>query len=162
MKAYTVLALVIAMLSLAMAVSAQQPGPTPSPAPAAGTAGAVTLDCPPPAGASAGTPGPGSTPTPSGSAVGTPQGAGQGSGLATMPSIGPVRRVEGQIKSIDSTRTNRIIEIGDVKLEVEPSTVILVACQAASTADLKEGARVKAAYEVKSNNRNVATVIEAK
>jgi hypothetical protein len=160
MRADTILALVIAMpLSFTMAVWAQQPGPTPSPAPVAGTAAAVTLDCPPAAGASAGMPG--SSPTPSGSAVGTPQGAGRGSGLAAMPSSGPARRVEGTIEKIDSTRTNRIIEVGAVTLEVEPSTVILVECQRGSTADLKEGARIKAAYEVR-NNRNMATVIETK
>jgi hypothetical protein len=94
-------------------------------------------------------------------AVGTPQGAGTGSGLNAMPSIGPPQQLEGTIKTIASTRTNRIIEVGDLKLEVEPSTVVLVGCKQASVAELKEGSKIKAAYEVKDQNRNVATVIEA-
>jgi hypothetical protein len=39
-----------------------------------------------------------------------------------MPSTTPSQRVEGPIKAIGSTRTNRIVEVGEVKLEVEPST----------------------------------------
>jgi hypothetical protein len=92
--------------------------------------------------------------------VGTPQGAGTGSGLATQPSVEARKHAEGEIKKIDSTRTNRIIEVGDVTLEVEPATVILVDCKRASVSELKEGTKVKVAYEVKSNNRNLATVIE--
>ena len=38
--------------------------------------------------------------------------------------------------------------------------MILVDCKKASVAELKEGTKVKVAYEVKSNNRNLATVIE--
>jgi Cu/Ag efflux protein CusF len=90
--------------------------------------------------------------------VGTPQGT--GSGLATQPSVESRKRTEGEIKKIDSTRTNRIIEVGDVTLEIEPGTVILVDCKRASVAELKEGTKVKVAYEVKSNNRNLATVIK--
>ena len=93
-------------------------------------------------------------------AVGTPQGAGQGSGLTAMPGKGE-KRVEGPIKSIGSTRTNRVVEVADVKLEVEPATAVLVDCKPATVADLKAGLKVKALYEVKDNNRNVAMVIEA-
>jgi hypothetical protein len=161
MRASAVFTLVgVALLTTAVAVSAQQTPPVPPAASAPAAGSPAFLDCPPPAGGAAATPG--SSAAPSGSAVGTPQGAGQGSGLTALPSTGSMRRVEGEIKTIDSTRTNRIVEVGDVKLEVEPSTVILVDCKTASTADLKEGARIKAAYEVKADNRNVATVIEAK
>jgi hypothetical protein len=95
------------------------------------------------------------------SAVGSPQGTGTGSGLNAMPGVGSPQRLEGEIRSIGSTRTNRILEVGDLKLEVEPSTVILVGCKPASVADLKVGAQIKAAYEVKEPNRNLARVIEA-
>jgi len=85
---------------------------------------------------------------------------GAGSGLAAMPSVGSPQRVEGAIKTLDSSRTNRLLEVNDVKLEVEPSTVILVGCQPATMGDIKPGAKIKAMYEVKEPNRNVATVIE--
>ena len=123
----------------------------------AGTAGAQTpsssmvarqIDCP------------ATAPTGSPGAVGTPQGAGQGSGLTAMPSKGE-KRVEGSIKAIGSTRTNRVVEVADVKLEVEPTTAVLVNCKPATVADLKTGLKVKAVYEVKDSNRNVAMVIEA-
>jgi hypothetical protein len=122
-----------------------------------GTAGAQTppssmgtrqIDCP------------ATAPTGSPGAVGTPQGAGQGSGLTAMPSKGE-KRVEGSIKAIGSTRTNRVVEVADVKLEVEPTTAVLVNCKPATVADLKAGLKVKAVYEVKDSNRNVAMVIEA-
>ncbi len=45
--------------------------------------------------------------------------------------------------------------------EVEPATAVLVDCKPATVADLKAGLKVKALYEVKDNNRNVAMVIEA-
>lgn len=111
---------------------------------------ARTIDCPP---AAAG--------QPRQTAVGTPQGAGTGSGLNAMPSVGAPQRLEGTIKTIGSTRTNRILEVGNVKLEVEPDTVILVGCREASVTQLKEGSQIKASYQVKEPNRNVATVIEA-
>jgi hypothetical protein len=107
---------------------------------------AKTIDCPPAAAAA-----------PSGQVTGTPK----GSGLTAMPSTGQSQHVEGAIKAISSTRTNRVIEVGDVKLEVEPDTVILVGCRPASMAQLKQGTNIKAAYEVKDPNRNVASVIEA-
>ena len=110
--------------------------------------GARQIDCPAPA--TTGSPG----------AVGTPQGAGQGSGLTAMPSKGE-KRVEGSIKTIGSTRTNRVVEVADVKLEVEPTTAVLVNCKPATVADLKAGQKVKAVFEVKDSNRNVAMVIEA-
>jgi hypothetical protein len=173
----SVVLVALVTIALAFGVAAQTPGPTippaaPSPTqtPVSGMSGvqtgptpAATLDCP----GSASTTAPRTPAGPAGSAagqanpaVGTPQGTGTGSGLQSMATV-EKKRVEGQIASIDSTRTNRIIEVGGVKLEVEPSTLILVDCKPASTADLKEGARVKAAYEVKNDNRNLATVIEA-
>jgi hypothetical protein len=130
----------------AVAGLAQQPSP-PSPGPSATTEGrGTTIDCPPAAAAKA-----------PGAQVGNPS----GSGLNAMPSASPVRRVQGPIKSIGSTRTNRIIEVGDVKLEVEPTTVVLVGCRPASMADLKVGSKVKAAYQMKEPNRQLAMVIEA-
>ena len=51
--------------------------------------------------------------------------------------------------------------VSDLKVEVEPSTVILVGCKPGSMADLKQGSQIKAAYEIKEPNRKVATVIEA-
>jgi hypothetical protein len=111
----------------------------------------MTIDCPPAAAAEA---------LP-GQAVGSPQGTGSGSGLTAMPSVGPPQRVDGAIQTISSTRTNRILEVGDLKLEVEPSTVILVGCKPGALADLNPGAQIKAVYEVKAPSRTVATVIEA-
>ena len=109
-----------------------------------------TIDCPP---------GAAQTQAKAG-AVGTPQGTGTGSGLNAMLSAGAAQQVEGAITAISSTRTNRVVEVGNVKLEVEPDTVILVNCQPGSMAALQEGANVKASYEVKEPNRNVATAIE--
>jgi uncharacterized protein YabE (DUF348 family) len=68
--------------------------------------------------------------------------------------------VEGEIKQIESTRTERGILVGDTQLWVEPSTAVLVSCEKALTSDLQQGMRVKAAYEVK-DGRKVARVIEA-
>src|SRR5262245_14727924 len=129
----------------ALANLAQQPSP-PAPGPSATSEGRGTIDCPPAAAAKA-----------PGGQVGNPS----GSGLNAMPSASSLRRVEGPIKSIGSTRTNRIVEVGDVKLEVEPTTVVLVGCRPASMADLKVGSKVKAAYQMKEPNRQLATVIEA-
>jgi hypothetical protein len=136
-----------ASLAASVAVAQQQ---TPSASPGA-AAPARQIDCPRTAAA----------PTGGTGTVGTPQGVGQGSGLTAMPSQGS-KRVEGPIKTIGSTRTNRVVEVGDVKLEVEPTTAVLVDCKAATVADLKAGQVIKAVYEVKDNNRNVAMVIEAK
>ena len=93
--------------------------------------------------------------------VGTPQGAGKGSGLTAMPPGKGEQRVDGPIKAISSTRTNRVVEVENVKLEVEPSTAVLMDCKPVTVADLKAGFKIKALYEVKDNNRNVAKVIEA-
>jgi hypothetical protein len=93
-------------------------------------------------------------------AVGTPSGAGTGSGIAARPSEGKSQRVDGEIKQLESTRTERGIHVGDMTLWVQPSTAILVGCEKALINDLKQGMRVKAAYEVK-DGRNVAWVIEA-
>ena len=90
--------------------------------------------------------------------MGTPLGT--GSGIAARPSEGGPQRVEGEIKQIESTRTERGILVGNVQLWVEPSTAVLVSCEKAVTSDLQQGMRVKAAYEVK-DGRNVARVIEA-
>jgi hypothetical protein len=92
--------------------------------------------------------------------MGTPSGTGMGSGIAARPSEGGPQRVEGEIKQIESTRTERGILVGDVQLWVEPNTAVLVSCEKALTNDLQQGMRVKAAYEVK-DGRNVARVIEA-
>jgi hypothetical protein len=93
-------------------------------------------------------------------AMGTPSGTGTGSGIAARPSEGQPQRLEGELKQIESTRTERGLLVGDVKLWVQPSTAILVGCEKASTNDLAQGMQVKAAYEVK-DGRNVARVIEA-
>jgi hypothetical protein len=114
---------------------------------------ATTINCPPAAAAAAGQSG--------AQAVGSPQGIASGSGLSALPSVSPPQRIDGPITTIGSTRTNRILEVGGVKLEVEPSTVILVDCQPGSMTDLQEGTKIQAVYEVKEPSRNVATVIEA-
>jgi hypothetical protein len=141
--------------TLAGASLAQQTQPYQPPAGQSAARGSTsqvrTIDCPPAAAES----------QPRQGAVGTPQGTGTGSGLNAMPSVGAPQQVEGAITSIGSTRTNRVVQIGDLKLEVEPDTVILVGCQPGSMAELKQGTMVKAAYDVKEPNRNVATVIEA-
>jgi hypothetical protein len=92
--------------------------------------------------------------------MGTPSGMGTGSGIAARPSESGPQRVEGDIKHIESTRTERGILVGDVQLWVQPNTAVLVNCEQALTSDLQQGMRVKAAYEVK-DGRNVARVIEA-
>jgi len=132
---------------LAVPSLAQQPSQSPASSPSSAAGKATTIDCPPTA----------ATGARSGQVVGNPP----GSGLAAIPSASPSQRVEGPIKSIGSTRTNRIVEVGNVKLEVEPSTVVLVGCKPASMADLKVGSKIKAAYEMKEPSRQLATVIEA-
>jgi hypothetical protein len=108
----------------------------------------TTIDCPPQAAAEA----------KPGSQLGTPA---PGSGLAALPGESAPKRIEGEIKAIDSTRTNRVVELSDVKLEVEPTTVILVGCKPATVAELKQGSKIKALYQAKEPNRNLAMVIEA-
>ena len=115
----------------------------------------ATIDCPPAALAKA------EQSLPSSSPIGTPGGTGSGSGAEALPGKGQVQRVEGSIKTIDSSRTSRAIEVGGVKLWVEPSTPVLLDCQKASVADLKQGTPVKAMYEEKAG-RNVAKIVEAK
>src|SRR5262249_51988288 len=112
----------------------------------------LAMDCPPAKVQAA-------MPAPSG-VMGTPSGTGTGSGIAARPSESSPQRVEGEIKHIESTRTERGIRVGDMQLWVEPSTAVLVSCEKALTNDLQQGMRVKAAYEVK-DGRNVARVIEA-
>jgi hypothetical protein len=93
-------------------------------------------------------------------AMGTPSGTGTGSGIAARPSEGQSQRVDGEIKQLESTRTERGLLVGDMTLWVQPSTAILVGCEKALISDLQQGVQVKAAYEVK-DGRNVAWVIEA-
>ena len=112
----------------------------------------LAIDCPPAQVKAA-------VPAPS-DGMGTPSGTGTGSGIAARPSEGGPQRVEGDIKHIESTRTERGILVGDVQLWVEPNTAVLVNCEQALTSDLQQGMRVKAAYEVK-DGRIVARVIEA-
>ena len=112
----------------------------------------LAIDCPPAKVQEA-------MPAPSG-VMGTPSGMGTGSGIAARPSEGGPQRVEGEIKQIESTRTERGILVGDMQLWVEPNTAVLVSCEKALTSDLQQGMRVKAVYEVK-DGRNVARVIEA-
>jgi hypothetical protein len=118
------------------------------------SAGRQTIDCPPEALAKA------EQSLPSSSPVGTPGGTGSGSGADAVSGQGQVKRVEGSITQIDSSRTARGLEIGGVKVWVEPSTPVLLNCQQASFADLKQGTPVKAMYEEK-NGRNIAKVVEA-
>lgn len=114
-----------------------------------------TIDCPPAALAKA------QESLPSTSPVGTPGGTGSGSGAEAVSGKGEIHRVEGRVENIDSSRTARGFEVGGVKLWVEPTTAVLVDCQKASVADLKQGTPVKAMYEEKAG-RSIAKVIEAK
>jgi hypothetical protein len=66
------------------------------------------------------------------------------------------KRVEGEIKNL----TGNSFEVNNVKLELGPSASILVDCKHASVSDLKDGSKVKAAYEVR-DGRNVVTILEA-
>jgi hypothetical protein len=118
------------------------------------SAGRQTIDCPPEALAKA------EQSLPSSSPVGTPGGTGSGSGAEAVSGHGQMKRVEGAISQIDSSRTARGLDIGGVKVWVEPSTPVLLNCQQASFADLKQGTPVKAMYEEK-NGRNIAKVVEA-
>jgi hypothetical protein len=147
MKAFVVLALVSIVVGGTTIAGAQQSSPT-----TAAGGEIATIDCP----AAAVKDAPSASPGP----VGTPSGAGTGSGIAARPSAGPPQRVEGQIEQIESTRTERGITVANVKLWIEPSTAILVGCQKAATDNLAKGTQVKALYEVK-DGRNVAKVIEA-
>jgi hypothetical protein len=115
----------------------------------------TTIDCPPTALSRV------EETTPSASPVGTPSGSGTGSGAQALPGHGPVHRVEGTISQVDSSRTSRAVEVGDVKIWVEPSTAILLNCQKAAMTDLEKGTSIKAVYEQKGG-RNVAKIIEAK
>jgi hypothetical protein len=148
MKTLIALTLAVSLVGWTVIAGAQQTsGSSP-------TAGAETLaiDCPPAKVKEA-------VPAPAG-VVGTPSGTGTGSGITARPSVGAPQRVEGEIKQIESTRTERGVLVGDVQLWVPPDTAILVNCEKALTSDLQQGMRVKAAYEVK-DGRNVARVIEA-
>jgi hypothetical protein len=147
MKAFVVVSLMLGIVGATTLAAAQQ---SPSRAPSAGEV--ATIDCP----AAAVQDAPSALPGP----AGTPSGAGTGSGIAARPSEGPPQRVEGEIAQIESTRTERGITVGNVKLWIEPSTAILVGCQKAATDDLAKGTRVKALYDVK-DGRNVAKTIEA-
>ena len=65
----------------------------------------------------------------------------------------------GKIANLDTA--SQSLEIGSVTLKVDPTTTVLMDCQPASMAELKEGAPVKAAYEER-DGRKVATVIEVR
>jgi hypothetical protein len=153
MKPFVVLTLAAAVVGSAMTSAAQQSPATPGVAQSATTAGASTIDCP----ADAVKEAPSAMPAP----AGTPSGAGAGSGIAARPAEGPPQKLEGVIDQIESTRTERGITVGNVKLWVEPTTAVLVDCQKALTDDLTKGTQIKAIYEIK-DGRNVAKVIEAK
>jgi hypothetical protein len=73
----------------------------------------LAIDCPPAQVKEA-------VPAPSGG-MGTPSGTGTGSGIAARPSEGGPQGVEGDIKQIESRRTERGIRVGDVQLWVEPT-----------------------------------------
>jgi hypothetical protein len=148
MNRLIVVTLAIGLAGWATLAGAQQPS---GGAPATG-AEMLAMDCPPAKVRDA-------VPAPA-EAMGTPSGTGTGSGIAARPSEGPPQRVEGAITQLESTRTERGIHVGELTLWVQPSTAILVGCEKAAITDLKQGMRVKAAYDVK-DGRNVAWVIEA-
>jgi hypothetical protein len=161
MKNLLSLTLALSFAAFASGVGAQtQPSKT-LPSPPARTPGEpvsetlATIDCPPTALSRV------EETTPSASPVGTPSGSGTGSGAQALPGQGPVHRLEGTISQIDSSRTSRAVEVGDVKIWIEPSTAILLNCQKAAMTDLEKGTSIKAVYEQKGG-RNVAKIIEAK
>jgi hypothetical protein len=149
MNRLLVLTVSISLAGWATIVGGQQPG---GGAPAPTGVEGLAMDCPPAKVRDA-------VPAPA-EAMGTPSGTGTGSGIAARPSEGPPQRVEGAITQLESTRTERGIHVGELTLWVQPSTAILVGCEKAAITDLKQGMRVKAAYDVK-DGRNVAWVIEA-
>jgi hypothetical protein len=146
--------LVVVTLAIGLAGWATIAGAQPPSGGSPATTGAemLAIDCPPAKVREA-------APAPA-EAMGTPSGTGTGSGIAARPSQGQSQRVDGDIKQLESTRTERGIRVGDMTLWVQPSTAILVGCEKAAMTDLQQGMRVKAAYEVK-DGRNVAWVIEA-
>jgi hypothetical protein len=149
MNRLLVVTLSIGLAGWATIAGAQQPS---GGSPATSGAELLAMDCPPAKVREA--------VSASSEAMGTPSGTGAGSGIATRPSEGTTQRVEGEVKQLESTRTERGILVGDMTLWVQPSTAILVGCEKALLNDLKQGMRVKAAYEVK-DGRNIAWVIEA-
>jgi hypothetical protein len=164
MKNLLSLTLALSFAAFASGVGAQTQPSTSLPAAPVRTPGApgeavsetlATIDCPPTALSRV------EETTPSASPVGTPSGSGTGSGAQALPGHGPVQRVEGTISQIDSSRTSRAVEVGDVKIWIEPSTAILLDCQKAAMTDLEKGTSIKAVYEQKGG-RNVAKIIEAK
>lgn len=163
MKNLLSLTFALSFAAFASAAGAQtQPSPTtPTPTPPAQSPGhaasdaVTTIDCPATALGRA------EDATPSASPVGTPSGAGSGSGAQALPGQGSVHRLEGTISQVDSSRTSRAVEVGDVKIWIEPSTAILLDCQKAAMTDLEKGTSIKAVYEEKGG-RNVAKIIEAK
>ena len=148
MKVLIALTLAVSLVGW-MAIAGAQP--TSGSSPATDTE-RLAIDCPPAKVQEA-------VPAPSGG-MGTPSGTGTGSGIAARPSEGGPQRVEGEIKQLESTRTERGVRVGDMTLWVQPSTAILVGCEKAVLTDLQQGMQVKAAYEVK-DGRNVTWVIEA-
>ncbi len=147
---------------------------------ASGSAGGhmATIDCPSSAAmgssgtSGAGASGAGSTsPSVSGGAGTTGSASGSAGSSSSYPSVSGgagttgsasgsagTQRVEGEIKNLDPS--GRSFEIQNVKLKLDPSSSILVDCKKATMIELREGAKVKAAYEVR-NGENFVTVIEA-
>jgi hypothetical protein len=82
---------------------------------------------------------------------------GSTSGPATTPTLGGSRPVEGTLNNVDVSA--HTLEIGSVKLETDANTIVLVDCKRSALTDLKEGSKVKAAYQVR-DGRNIATTIE--
>ncbi|MGH7264958.1 MAG: hypothetical protein ACREMB_08925 [Candidatus Rokuibacteriota bacterium] len=107
---------------------------------------------------SAGTSGGSSLSSGSGGSPSTSAGAGGAAGTSGGMASAGQQRVEGQITNLDAGE--KTLEVGNVKLEWDTRSAILVDCQHAEAADLQEGARVKAAYEVR-DGKNVLTVLEA-
>jgi hypothetical protein len=106
---------------------------------------------------------PSQTPTaPGGAASATPPASGAagttGPGAtASRPAGAQATPVQGEIKKLDTAA--HTFEVANVVLVFDENTAVLVDCQRGSTADLKEGARVKAAYVV-TDGKNVVHVIE--
>ena len=73
--------------------------------------------------------------------------------MTAMPGKGE-QRVDGEIKAISSTRTNRVVEVANVKLEVEPATAVLMDCKPVCGHDWRVGVatglKIKAIYEMKT------------
>lgn len=81
-----------------------------------------------------------------------------GAGPPTLGHVPSMKRIEGEVRNLDAS--SRTFEVGDVKVEIDPSTAIFLDCHWASMVDLKEGTKVKA-FMGDRGGRYVVTVIEA-